>query len=117
MPRKSRHSAALQFLHDRYFGDDSKRLASLDAERLNARIARQIYELRTRAGLSQRQLAARVRTTASVICKLEDADYRGHSLSMLRRIASALSYRIDLRFLPLAKRPRSPKTGRKTRAA
>ena len=46
---------------------------------------------RKKAGLSQRQLAELVGTTASVICLLEDADYQGHSLSMLRRIASALT--------------------------
>lgn len=37
--------------------------------------------------LSQRELAKLVGTTASVICRLEDADYDGHSLSMLIRIA------------------------------
>ena len=40
--------------------------------------------------ITQRQLAKKVGTTASVICRLEDADYQGHSLAMLRRIAAAL---------------------------
>src|SRR3954452_6015551 len=50
---------------------------------------RRVYDLRTEAGLSQRELAARVGTTASVICRLEDADYQGHSLALLRRGAAA----------------------------
>jgi transcriptional regulator with XRE-family HTH domain len=70
-------------------------------ERDNAEVARQLYELRTEAGLSQKDLAARVGTTASVICRLEDADYEGHSLSMLRRVAAALGSRIEVRFVPV----------------
>ncbi|HLE62902.1 MAG TPA: helix-turn-helix transcriptional regulator [Pyrinomonadaceae bacterium] len=58
-----------------------------EQELLNAEIASLLYRLRTQAGLSQRELAKRVGTTASVICRLEDADYEGHSLAMLRRIA------------------------------
>lgn len=99
MARQSRHSEGLAHLHERYFGDDAARLASLERERLNARIARQIYDLRTEARLTQRQLAALVGTTASVICQLEDSDYTGHSLSMLQRIAAALSSRIELSFV------------------
>ena len=104
MPRPSRHSGAIVFLHDRYFGNEPARLASLERERLNARIARQIYDLRTGAKLTQRQLASLVGTSASVICQLEDSDYRGHSLTMLQRIAAALSARIELRFVRLGKR-------------
>jgi len=73
---------------------------------LNAEIARKIFELRTKARLSQRELAARVGTSASAICRLEDGDYEGHSLSLLKRIAAALDRRVEIRFVP-AKRLRS----------
>jgi transcriptional regulator with XRE-family HTH domain len=73
--------------------------AMLAEERTNAAVARQIYHLRTKSGLSQRELARRVGTTASVICRLEDADYAGHSLSMLQRIAAALQQRVEVRFV------------------
>jgi transcriptional regulator with XRE-family HTH domain len=55
------------------------------------------------AGLSQRELAQRVGTSASAICRLEDADYDGHSLSLLKRIAQALGKRIEVRFVPAGK--------------
>jgi len=74
-------------------------MAMLDEERANAEIGRKIYELRTRASLTQKELADLVGTTASVICRLEDADYEGHSLSMLRRIAAALNRRVEIRFV------------------
>ncbi len=63
-------------------------------------MARKIYQIRSQAGLSQRQLAELVGTTASVISRLEDADYEGHSLPMLRRIAAALDRRVEIRFMP-----------------
>jgi ribosome-binding protein aMBF1 (putative translation factor) len=98
-PRKFR-SNALQHAYDRYVGENSERVESFEDELLNARIASQIYDLRTKAGLTQSELAERVGTTASVICRLEDADYEGHSLSMLRRIAEAVDKRIEIRFVP-----------------
>ncbi len=52
------------------------------------------------AGLTQAKLAELVGTTQSVISRLEDADYEGHSLSMLQRVAEALHRRIDIRFVP-----------------
>lgn len=54
-----------------------KKLKSLAGCRANDKIARKILALRTKAGLTQAQLAKRVGTTAPVICRLEDADYEG----------------------------------------
>jgi transcriptional regulator with XRE-family HTH domain len=93
----------VQFLYDRYVGDDPERIEQYELEVLNAEIARKIYELRKKAGLSQRQLARRLGTSASAICRLEDADYEGHSLTMLKRIAEALDKRVEIRFLPAKK--------------
>lgn len=99
MPKKKQFkSKALRFAYDRYVGHDPELAASFEEELAAADIARQIYKLRTKARLSQRQLAARVGTTASVICRLEDADYEGHSLSMLRRIGAALGRNVRIVF-------------------
>ena len=98
--KTTRTSDALKILQRRYYEGRTERLAALETERLNAKIARDIFELRIAAGLSQRQLAELVGTTASVICRLEDSDYEGHSLSMLQRIASALEKRVEIRFRP-----------------
>jgi ribosome-binding protein aMBF1 (putative translation factor) len=107
--KKKMKSAALQFVYDQYIKGDPEREASFENEVLNAKIAREIYDLRTKAGLSQRQLAKIVGTTASVICRLEDADYEGHSLSMLQRIAAALDSRVEIRIVPLRKTTRGKK--------
>lgn len=91
---------AVRILHRRYIKDSEKRQASLERERENLRIAEQIYTLRTTAGLSQKDLARRVGTTQSVISRLEDADYDGHSLNMLARIAHALGHKVCIHFVP-----------------
>jgi predicted transcriptional regulator len=106
MAQKKFHSGASKFLYNRYIAGDPKREEEYDEEVINAEIARKIYELRTQAGLTQQELADRVGTSKSAICRLEDADYDGHSLSMLKRIAEALDKRVEIRFLP-AKRLRT----------
>ena len=68
---------------------------------LNARVAQIIYDARTQAGLTQQQLADLIETKQSVIARLEDADYEGHSLSMLQRIAQGLKQRIEIQLTPI----------------
>jgi transcriptional regulator with XRE-family HTH domain len=81
--------------------DDLEVQVILEESSLNAEIARMIYQARTRAGLTQKQLADRIGTQQSVISRLEDADYDGHSLSMLQSIARALNQRLELNLVPL----------------
>ena len=92
---------AVQIIHRRHFEGRPEMLALLEDERANADIARKIYNLREKAGMTQQELAKLIGTTASAICRLEDADYEGHSLSMLRRIAAALHQRVEIRFVPM----------------
>lgn len=108
MPKPTRKSTtAAEILHRRYFKGQPGMIALLEEERANADIARKIYDLRTAAGLTQRQLAKLVGTTASVICRLEDADYEGHSLAMLNRIAAALDKKVQIRFVRAESRSKS----------
>jgi ribosome-binding protein aMBF1 (putative translation factor) len=66
--------------------------------RIHLEVAQMIYDARTKAGLSQRGLAELIGSRQSVIARLEDADYDGHSLSMLQRIGDVLGRRLELRF-------------------
>jgi len=95
-PKKTRD--ALEILR-RDVGGDAEYRAMVEDERLNAWIARTLYEMRASAGLTQGELAGRVKTKQSVISRLEDADYEGHSLAMLRRVAAALGRRVEVRFV------------------
>jgi DNA-binding XRE family transcriptional regulator len=100
MPRAKRTSDAVEILRRQVIGNDPRRLKAVQNEREKMEIAIQIYELRQRAKLSQQQLAKLIGTTQSVISRLEDADYRGHSLEMLRRIAQALHCRVEISIVP-----------------
>jgi ribosome-binding protein aMBF1 (putative translation factor) len=73
----------------------------VEEEVANLEVASRIHKLRTEAGLSQQELAERIGTTQSVISRLEDADYEGHSLAMLNRIAAAMKRRVEIHFVPL----------------
>jgi DNA-binding XRE family transcriptional regulator len=102
MQRKRRKTRdAVQIFHRRFYDGKPDMLAGLAEARASAAIAREVYALREKAGLTQRELAKLVKTTPSVICRLEDDDYEGHSLNMLFRIAYALGKRVEVRFLPL----------------
>ena len=100
---------ALKIIDKLFFDGHPERIAALEQEMLNAEVAHEIYDLRTSAGLTQRQLALKVGTTASVISRLEDADYDGHSLSMLQRIAFALGQRVEVKFKPLPRKNTRPR--------
>jgi DNA-binding XRE family transcriptional regulator len=94
-------SDGVDILRRRFYEGKPVRLKSLEEARANEEVGRKIYELRAAAGITQTQLAKLIGTTASVICRLEDSDYEGHSLAMLRRVAGALNQRVEIRFIPI----------------
>jgi transcriptional regulator with XRE-family HTH domain len=102
MKNNEKTTNAVDILHRRYIGDNAERQQALEVERLHAQVARTIYDLRKQAGLTQKELAKLISTTQSVISRLEDADYEGHSLSMLSRIAAALNQRLVFSVVPAA---------------
>ena len=57
-------------------------------------VALQIAALRQKAGLSQKELALRLKTSQQHISRLESPNYEGHSLANLRRVAAALNARV-----------------------
>ena len=80
------------------FGKSPQFQQRMDEERVKSLAAMAIYEARTAAGLTQAQLAEKIGTQQPVIARLEDADYEGHTVSMLQRIAAAFNKRVELRF-------------------
>ncbi len=101
-------------LINEFVSEDPKHQEMLDQETVNAEAAQIVYDLRTRAGLTQRELAKKLGTTASVIRRMEQADYED-SLSMLQRIATALNRRLELRAVPLGTRKKQLKAARSRR--
>ena len=83
--------------------DANPRLKELvEEERVNHQAALAIRQARRKAGLTQSELAREVGTTQSVIARLEDANYRGHTLKILEHIAEALGRRVEIRITATA---------------
>ena len=91
--------------------EDPALMKALQKARLNARVAQAIYDMRTQANLTQQQLADKIGTRQPVLARLEDADYEGHSLTMLQRVASTLGFEVDISYRP-AEPVQSTATGR-----
>ena len=63
-------------------------------------VALQLTALREKAGLSQKQLARKLKTSQQNISRLESPSYEGHSLTMLRRVADVLGATIRVTIAP-----------------
>ncbi|WP_026988058.1 helix-turn-helix domain-containing protein [Fodinicurvata fenggangensis] len=85
-------------LHEKWLGDSDYRDAwqALDSEYA---LAHAMIEARSRAELSQSQLAERMKTTQSVIARLESGRVRP-STRTLQRLAEATRTRLQIRFIP-----------------
>jgi len=98
---------------DQMAGDSPELKRLTEEARVNAAVAHLIYDARQQAGLSQAELAQRIGSKQAVISRLEDADYEGHSLTMLQRIAAALGKELRVQFSdPPKTRPKAIKNRR-----
>ena len=68
-------------------------------EQLINAIAKMIYDIRKKTGMTQSEFAKEVQTTQPVIARLESGkDSRTPSLDLLMRIANAAGTRLNIRF-------------------
>lgn len=79
-----------------------KRFYEEESKRMN--IAIKIAQTREAAGLTQKELAARMGTTLQVISRLESGNC-SYTLKTLEKIASAIGARLEIDFVPLSKPP------------
>jgi len=100
MAKKQTKTADAVTIMNEALGNDPDRRARIEEMKQAMAVGQQIYDARKAASLTQTQLAERVGTTQSVISDLEDAEYEGHSMPMLRRIAAALDLTVQVSFVP-----------------
>ena len=96
-PDETRNDAVGVFT--RFFGDTTGWDERVAVETDAALIAEEVYALRKRHGLTQAALAKRINSTQSAIARMEHAEYRGHSISVLQRIAAAVGEQVSVRFV------------------
>jgi ribosome-binding protein aMBF1 (putative translation factor) len=87
-------------LHEQWMQDPAYRNVYEQLEPEFA-LARALIEARTKAGLTQEQLAERMHTTQSVIARLEGGRVRP-STRTLERFAQATGMRLKISFEPVA---------------
>jgi DNA-binding XRE family transcriptional regulator len=95
-PKTRKITDGVELLDRKYVRKDEKMKKMVEEEFEKLQIGQQIYDLRKEANLTQEELAEMVGTTGSVISRLENADYDGHSVKMLQRVASALGKKVTI---------------------
>ena len=73
---------------------------AFDEEELFAKLAIQIAKIREEQGLSQQDLAKRLRTSQQMVSRLEDVHNKSFSLRTLIKLARAFRKKIDVEFVP-----------------
>ena len=92
----------LKALHRRWSGDQNYK-AEYDALEEEFRLAHALIGARTRAGLSQTELARRMSTSQSYVARIEGGQVRP-STDALERFAQATGSRLRITFEPEAAR-------------
>ena len=72
------------------------------------RLLRQLLDARKRAGLTQEEVATRMGTTRSAICRLEASRKHLPALTTLRRYADVLGCDVEINLVPRAAQPATP---------
>ena len=98
--KNARTNWATAVLFDRFYKGRPRRIAELKRTRQELALGRKIRELRESRGLSQARLARALGTQAPAISRIEDADYDGHSLRILRKIADYFDQHLVVSFEP-----------------
>ena len=104
---KTTTTSALKIVKQRFYKGKPAREESYRRTVNEMAIGDKIRRVREERGVTQEELAKRVGTSASVISRVEDADYEGHSTALLNRIAEALDLRLLIDF-----EPRHPQPGK-----
>lgn len=95
--KRTRTSDGIRYLEE-WLGTDKVMRREISACGLHDEAAQIVYDARTGLGWSQSELAERAGTRQSVISRIEDSDYHGHSLTLLHRIAYAMGLEVEIRF-------------------
>ena len=93
-------TSAREILRRRLYDGRPERVAQREQTRREMTLGDKLRRYREQAGLTQEQLARQIGTGPSAISRIEDADYDGHTMETLRRVADALDMRLIIDFEP-----------------
>jgi len=79
---------------------DSEVMREYKAQKEEFQIASEVIKARTKAKMTQAQLARKIGTKTPAISRLESPGYGKASLTTLKKVANALGYEVQVKFIP-----------------
>jgi DNA-binding XRE family transcriptional regulator len=76
-----------------------------EAQKEEFQIASEVIRARTKANMTQAQLAHKIGTKTPAISRLESPGYGRSSLTTLKKVAHALGYEVQVKFIPKKRSP------------
>jgi DNA-binding XRE family transcriptional regulator len=98
--QKKSTTDARSILRRRIHRGGKERIVQLEQTRREMSLGMKIRAVREEAGFTQQQLAEQIGTQRSAISRIEDADYDGHSVGLLAKVAEALDMLLLIDFQP-----------------
>jgi len=76
-------------------------------------LVRELLSARTRAGLTQEEVAEAMGTTKSAVSRLETPGKHSPSVSTLRKYGKAVGYEVKIRLVPASRRTGTPRQAKR----
>ncbi len=99
----AKRKTLMRNIHDELGNNRALRML-YERELTRLQLANEIAKLREERKLSQAELARRIGTHQSAIARMEQSTYRGYTVATLAKIAAAAGKRLEVRFVPSARR-------------
>jgi ribosome-binding protein aMBF1 (putative translation factor) len=99
--------SARELMASRTYNGQPDRIAEREHTAREMSLGAKLRKMREDVGMTQSQLAKNIGTPASAISRLEDADYDGHSMGTLGKVAKALGMRLVIDFEAMPKRAKA----------
>ena len=95
MSRKKRVSDAVELM-DRWYGNIPNWDEMVAEEEFKMQVGQALYDLRNAVGMSQTDLARLIGANQATLSKVENADYNGNTIEVLKRVCFALHTKISV---------------------
>lgn len=95
MSRTKMVSDAVELM-DRWYGNIPDWDDLVAEEEFKMQVGQAVYDLRNAVGMSQADLAKLIRANQATVSKVENADYRGNAIEVLKRVCFALHTKIRI---------------------
>ncbi len=101
---KKKTSKAVELLTKLAVGDDSDKITKFKKDvakaKIRLEISQQIYNLRSKSGMTQEELANKIGTQKTAISRWERKGCNNFNVATLQKISNACNGKIDIHIIP-----------------